>query len=40
MRDYLRAQRRYAQLEESEIETLQREIDAGWARLLRRTNGV
>jgi pyruvate ferredoxin oxidoreductase beta subunit/2-oxoisovalerate ferredoxin oxidoreductase beta subunit len=37
VRDYLDAQRRYAHLEESEIETLQREIDAGWARLLRRT---
>ena len=36
VRDYLRTQRRYAQLEEAEIEDLQREIDAGWARLQQR----
>jgi pyruvate ferredoxin oxidoreductase beta subunit/2-oxoisovalerate ferredoxin oxidoreductase beta subunit len=36
MRDYLAAQRRYAHLKESEIEDLQREIDAGWARLVSR----
>ena len=36
VRDYLRAQRRYAHLEEREIEALQIEIDAGWARLRRR----
>ena len=37
VRDYLRAQRRYAHLEEREIEELQLEIDAGWARLQRRS---
>jgi hypothetical protein len=36
VRDYLRAQRRYAHLEEHEIEALQREVDTGWARLQRR----
>ena len=35
--DYLRAQRRYQDLAEPEIEALQREVDAGWARLLRKT---
>jgi len=37
VRDYLRAQRRYAHLEEREIEELQLEIDTGWARLQRRS---
>jgi len=36
VRDYLRAQRRYANLEEHEIDSLQREVDTGWARLERR----
>ena len=36
VRDYLRVQRRYAHLEEREIEALQLEIDAGWARLRHR----
>jgi pyruvate/2-oxoacid:ferredoxin oxidoreductase beta subunit len=36
VRDYLRAQRRYADLDEPRIEELQREIDAGWARLQHR----
>jgi len=38
VRDYLKAQRRYAHLKESEIEDLQREIDAGWARLAGRAH--
>ena len=37
VRDYLGAQRRYAHLDEREIEALQCEIDAGWARLQRRS---
>jgi pyruvate ferredoxin oxidoreductase beta subunit/2-oxoisovalerate ferredoxin oxidoreductase beta subunit len=36
VRDYLAVQRRYSNLEPSEIDALQREIDTGWARLLRR----
>ena len=36
VRDYLAAQRRYAHLKESEIESLQREVDAGWERLVSR----
>ena len=36
VRDYLEAQRRYRNLEEHEIESLQKEIDAGWSRLRRR----
>jgi pyruvate ferredoxin oxidoreductase beta subunit/2-oxoisovalerate ferredoxin oxidoreductase beta subunit len=36
VRDYLLAQRRYRNLAEREIEALQGEIDAGWARLQRR----
>jgi pyruvate/2-oxoacid:ferredoxin oxidoreductase beta subunit len=39
VRDYLRTQRRYEQLDEAEIEELQREIDAGWARLQQRAAG-
>ena len=34
--DYLRAQRRYAHLDDAEVEALQGEIDAGWARLVSR----
>ena len=34
--DYLRAQRRYAHLDDAEVEALQAEIDAGWARLVSR----
>ena len=37
VRDYLLAQRRYRNLEEHEIEALQREVDIGWARLQHRT---
>jgi pyruvate/2-oxoacid:ferredoxin oxidoreductase beta subunit len=36
IRDYLGAQRRYAHLKEHEIESMQREVDAGWARLQHR----
>ena len=38
IRDYLRAQRRYAHLGELQIEDLQHEIDAGWARLVSRAS--
>jgi pyruvate ferredoxin oxidoreductase beta subunit/2-oxoisovalerate ferredoxin oxidoreductase beta subunit len=37
IRDYLAAQRRYAHLGEGQVGELQREIDAGWARLLRQS---
>jgi len=36
VRDYLRTQRRYEHLDEAKVEELQREIDAGWARLQQR----
>jgi pyruvate ferredoxin oxidoreductase beta subunit/2-oxoisovalerate ferredoxin oxidoreductase beta subunit len=36
VRDYLRAQRRYAHLKDHEVEALQLEIDAGWSRLRHR----
>jgi pyruvate ferredoxin oxidoreductase beta subunit/2-oxoisovalerate ferredoxin oxidoreductase beta subunit len=36
VREYLQAQGRYRDLAEEEIEQLQREVDAGWARLLQR----
>jgi pyruvate/2-oxoacid:ferredoxin oxidoreductase beta subunit len=36
VRDYLRTQRRYEQLDEAEVDELQREVDAGWARLQQR----
>jgi pyruvate ferredoxin oxidoreductase beta subunit/2-oxoisovalerate ferredoxin oxidoreductase beta subunit len=36
VREYLEAQRRYQDLGEEEIAQLQREVDAGWARLLSR----
>jgi pyruvate ferredoxin oxidoreductase beta subunit/2-oxoisovalerate ferredoxin oxidoreductase beta subunit len=36
IRDYLAAQRRYAHLDAAGITELQRDIDAGWARLLHR----
>jgi pyruvate ferredoxin oxidoreductase beta subunit/2-oxoisovalerate ferredoxin oxidoreductase beta subunit len=37
VREYLEVQRRYRNLRDEEIEQVQREVDAGWARLLRRT---
>jgi len=37
VREYLEAQRRYQDLGEEQIEQLQREVDAGWARLVGRT---
>jgi pyruvate ferredoxin oxidoreductase beta subunit/2-oxoisovalerate ferredoxin oxidoreductase beta subunit len=36
VRDYLRAQRRYRNLAQHEVDSLQQEIDSGWARLERR----
>jgi pyruvate/2-oxoacid:ferredoxin oxidoreductase beta subunit len=38
--EYLRAQRRYQDLQEAEIAQLQREVDAGWARLLHKAPGA
>jgi len=40
VRDYLRAQRRYRDLGDREIASLQQEIDAGWARLERRAQAA
>jgi pyruvate ferredoxin oxidoreductase beta subunit/2-oxoisovalerate ferredoxin oxidoreductase beta subunit len=40
VRDYLRAQRRYQDLPDHEIESLQQEIDGGWARLQRRAQAA
>jgi pyruvate ferredoxin oxidoreductase beta subunit/2-oxoisovalerate ferredoxin oxidoreductase beta subunit len=40
VRDYLSAQRRYQNLPEHEIESLQQEIDGGWARLQRRAQAA
>jgi pyruvate ferredoxin oxidoreductase beta subunit/2-oxoisovalerate ferredoxin oxidoreductase beta subunit len=37
VREYLEVQRRYGNLRDEQIEQVQREVDAGWARLLRRT---
>jgi hypothetical protein len=37
VREYLEAQRRYRDLGEAEIEQLQREVDAGWDRLLEKS---
>lgn len=36
VRDYLERQRRYRELDEAAVATLQREVDEGWARLLAR----
>jgi pyruvate ferredoxin oxidoreductase beta subunit/2-oxoisovalerate ferredoxin oxidoreductase beta subunit len=36
VREYLEAQRRYRDVSDDEIEQLQREVDAGWARLQQR----
>jgi len=40
VRDYLRAQRRYRNLAQHEVESLQQEIDSGWARLERRAQAA
>jgi len=37
VRAYLQAQRRYAGLAEAQVDELQREVDAGWARLVSKT---
>jgi hypothetical protein len=36
VRDYLEVQRRYRDLDDASVQTLQREVDEGWARLLAR----
>jgi pyruvate ferredoxin oxidoreductase beta subunit/2-oxoisovalerate ferredoxin oxidoreductase beta subunit len=36
VRDYLEVQRRYRDLDDASLQTLQREVDEGWARLLAR----
>jgi pyruvate ferredoxin oxidoreductase beta subunit/2-oxoisovalerate ferredoxin oxidoreductase beta subunit len=36
VRDYLQVQRRYRGLDEGAVQTLQHEVDEGWARLLAR----
>jgi len=38
VREYLEAQRRYRELDEPALETLQREVDEGWARLAYRAS--
>ncbi|HEY5896666.1 MAG TPA: thiamine pyrophosphate-dependent enzyme [Burkholderiales bacterium] len=40
VREYVKAQRRYQAITEGQIEELQREVDAGWARLEMRAQGA
>ncbi len=40
VREYVKAQRRYAAIDDAQIDELQREVDAGWARLEARAKGV
>jgi hypothetical protein len=35
VREYLEAQRRYRELDAAAVDILQREVDEGWARLLK-----
>jgi hypothetical protein len=37
VREYLRAQRRYAGLAQADVEALEREVQEGWRRLVART---